>query len=531
MAPRSRFAAVTASLRGIDYTWQVLAVIASGTFMVILDTTIVHIALPRVITIFGSSIDQGQLVLTGYMVALAIVMPATAFASQRWGSKRVYLASLTLFTLGSIFCGAAWSMESLIVARVLQGLGGGMIQPLGMSMLFRVVPPDRRGRVMSIYAMPVMVGPIIGPTIGGYLVEYVDWRWVFFLNVPVGVLGVLMGWLLLRETPLVANVRFDLFGFILAALASTAALLGLSSVPERGWSDSTVIAQLTIAALTVPIFIWWELTTKQPLLNLRLFAIPAFVVGGLVNFIAATSLFGAIFLLPVFLQNVRGLGALETGWLLFPQALASAVAIIVGGRLYDRIGPRPLIVSGLLILAFSTWRLSALDLTTPDSELRWLLVLRGMSMGMTMMPAVTAWLAAAPLDQTADASALQNVLRQLFGAFGTALYATVLHERTVHHLALLSMSMVPDAPAVVRLLGDAQQIALAQGLSLAQGRALAIGHLVGQVRTAATVQAFNDCFLIATVACLIGLIPALMMERPTTARGARPTVKPSPASE
>ena len=169
-------------MHGLDYKWKTLIVIAVGTFMVVLDTTIVIIALPRIITVFGSSVEQGQLILTGYMLALAVVMPATAYLSQTFGTKRMYVLTLVTFTLSSMLCGAAWSMPSLIIARVLQGLGGGMMQPLGMGMLFRVTPPRQRGTIMGVYALPVMVAPIAGPTLGGYLVEYVNWRWVFYLK-------------------------------------------------------------------------------------------------------------------------------------------------------------------------------------------------------------------------------------------------------------------------------------------------------------------------------------------------------------
>lgn len=509
-------------MRRLDYKWHVLIVIALGTFMVVLDTTIVNIALPRIITIFGSTVDQAQLVLTGYMLALATIMPATPFLSQRLGTKRLYLVTMALFTIGSMLCGLAWSIPSLVVARVLQGLGGGMIQPLGMAMLFRVAPPEQRGTIMGIYALPVMVAPILGPTLGGYLVEYIDWRWVFFLNLPVGILAILMGLLLLRETPIVRGVRFDTVGFVLAALCSGGALLALTDAPEKGWTDPRVVGLLTLALVTLPLFIWWELRLPQPLLNLRLFAIPAFSIGAFVNFVATISLFGAIFLLPVFLQNVRGMGAMGTGLLLFPQALASAVTIVLGGRLYDRVGPRPLLFVGMLALAASTWQLAKLDLTTPDAEIRGLLVVRGAAMGLTMMPAMTAWLASAPLNQTSAASALNNVLRQLFGAFGTAIFATILHNRAIYHQAMLAMFLQPDSAAVMQALGQGQQFLIGHGLNLDQARQVVVGLLASQISLAATVRAFDDCFTIAAIAALLGIIPAMLLGKPAarTAAGA-----------
>jgi EmrB/QacA subfamily drug resistance transporter len=508
---------------GVDrgYIWRALSVIALGSFMVVLDTTIVNIALPRIITIFGSTVEQGQLVLTGYMLALAVVMPATAYFGQTYGTKRVYLATFALFTIGSALCGAAWSVPSLIGARVLQGLGGGMIQPLGMGMLFRITPPERRGSVMAIFALPVMVAPILGPTLGGYLVEYVDWRWVFFLNLPVGALGLFLGGLLLQETPARAGVRFDAFGFVLAATFSAAALLAMEEAAKDGFGEPSVVAKLGLAVAVLPVFVWWELRTAEPLLNLRLFAIPAFSMGAVVNFVTTMALFGAIFLLPVFLQNLRGMGAMQTGMLLFPQALASAVSVVLGGRLYDKVGARPLMIFGLAGLGLSTWLLSAIDVTTPDSTLTWMLVMRGGSIGFAMMPAMTAWMAAAPQTQSQDASALSNVLRQVFGAASTALFASLLQSRVSYHQAYLAMFATPDMPAVARLLGEAQRTVAAQGLPLERAQTLVVAQLTGQVRLAAAVRGFDDCFLVAAVICALGIIPTLFLRAAPRAAVAR----------
>jgi EmrB/QacA subfamily drug resistance transporter len=515
-------------LQGLDYMWQVVMVLAVGSFMVVLDTTIVNIALPRIITVFGSSVDESQLVLTGYMLALAVIMPCTQYLSQTFGTKRLYLFTILMFTLGSMLCGIAWSVPTLIVARVIQGLGGGMIQPLGMAMLFQVTPPERRGSVMGIYAMPVMVAPILGPTLGGYLTEFVSWRWVFYLNVPAGALALVLGTMLLRETPTRKGLSFDYLGFVLATLATAPALLAFEKAPSAGFGDADVRLRLGISLVALPLFIWWQLRAPQPLLNLRLFKIPAFSMGAFVNFVTATALFGAIFLLPLFMQNLRGLGAMETGLLLFPQAIASAFSVILGGRLYDKVGARPLVIFGFALLAFATWLLAGLDVTTPDSTVRWILILRGLSMGFAMMPAMTAWMSAAPPQHMQSASAIQNVMRQIYGAFGTAMFATFLQSRVKFHAATMSMLVTPDQPAVAKLLGSAQQFALTHGLTEAQGRMLAVGQIYGQVQLSSAVRAFDDCFLVAAAACVIGIIPAMFLRGAARPRpGAAPAGRPA----
>ena len=504
--------------------WQTLAVIAVGSFMVVLDTTIVNIALPRIITVFGSTVDESQLVLTGYMLALAVIMPCTQFLSQTFGSKRLYLFTIVMFTIGSMLCGVAWSVPTLIFARILQGLGGGMIQPLGMAMLFRVTPPERRGSVMGIFALPVMVAPILGPTMGGYLTEFVSWRWVFFMNVPAGILALVLGSAFLRETAIRKGLAFDFVGFVLAACSTAPALLAFEDVPSKGFSDLEVLGKLLFSLTALSIFIWWELRVPQPLLNLRLFAIPAFSIGAVVNLVSTSALFGAIFLLPVFLQNVRGLGPMETGLLLFPQALASAASMIIGGRLYDKVGARPLIVFGFLLLAAVTYQLSFLDTTTSDDTIRWTLLLRGVSMGFAMMPAMTVWMASAPASETQAASALQNVLRQVFGAFGTAMFAALLQDRIRFHSVSMAMFATPDMPAIAKLLGQMSQFALSHGLTEMQGRAMAIGQLYGQIQLSAAVKAFDDCFLAAAIACALGIFPALLLRN-----APRPKMAAAPA--
>ena len=506
-------------LASLDYMWQVVMVLSVGSFMVVLDTTIVNIALPRIITVFGSTVDESQLVLTGYMLALAIIMPCTQYLGQTFGTKRLYLFTIMMFTLGSMLCGAAWSVPSLVVARVLQGLGGGMIQPLGMGLLFQVTPPQRRGAVMGIYALPVMVAPILGPTLGGYLTEYVSWRWVFYLNVPAGALALLLGTALLRETPTRKGLKFDYVGFVLAALSTAPVLLAFEKVPTDGFGDPGVLLRFAISVISLPLFVWWELRAEQPLLNLRLFAIPAFSMGAFVNFVTSSALFGAIFLLPVFLQNLRGLGAMESGLLLFPQAIASAFSVIIGGRLYDKVGARPLVVFGFVMLGIATWLLSGLNMETSDTSIRLILLMRGGSMGFAMMPAMTAWMAAAPQSQTQAASALQNVLRQVYGAFGTAIFATLLQSRIKWHAQTMSMFLTPDMPAVQKLFGQAQQYALAHSIPLLQAKTLAAAQLMGQLQIAASVRGFDDCFLVAAAACFAGIVPALFLKGATRSAG------------
>ncbi|HZU07611.1 MAG TPA: DHA2 family efflux MFS transporter permease subunit [Chloroflexota bacterium] len=504
---------------GLAYHWQALIVIVLGSFMVVLDTTIVNIALPRIIQVFQTDIDEGQLVLTGYMLALAVVMPATGYLSDTFGAKRVYLVTIALFTLGSALCGLAPSIEGLIAFRVLQGLGGGMTMPLGMSILLQTVPPQQRGTIMGLFGLPLLVAPVIGPTLGGYLVEYVDWRWIFTLNIPVGVLALVLGALILREMPTRPGARFDWAGFVLSATGFAAVLLALEKAPEDGWTAPHVVALWLLAAATIPSWIVVELAQEEPLLDLSVLRDRTYLLATLVTFTATVAMYSSLLLLPLFLQNVRGLGAMETGLLLLPQAIAAAVMMPISGRLLDKIGPRPLVIPGLLALAYATWQLTTLDLGTPDSTLRGILLVRGFAMGMMLMPVMTVAMDNIPPHQISRATALSNVLRQLFGALATGVFASLLLDRQHFHQAILAQTVTPASIAAVRTLSAAKAALLQQGLNEAAAQTLALLALAREVSLAAAVRAFDDCFHVATLMALVGVLPALWLKRGRKARG------------
>src|SRR4051794_31318968 len=481
-------------LAHIPYHWQALVVIVLGSFMVVLDTTIVNVALPRIIQVFQSDVNEGQLILTGYMLALAVVMPATGYLSDTFGSKRTYMATIILFTLGSALCGLAPNIEGLIVFRVIQGLGGGLLMPLGMSILFQVSPANQRGTIMGVFGLPILIAPVIGPTLGGYLVEYVDWRPIFTLNVPVGILAVLAGLLILRETPRREGTRFDWAGFLLSSIAFSCAMLALEKAPEDGWGALHVMIMLAVAATTFPCWIVVELSQDQPLLDLSILRDRTFLIATAAMFVATVAMFSSLLLLPLFLQNVRGLGAMETGLLMLPQALAAAVMMPISGKLLDKFGPKLVVIPGLLLLSFATWLLTVLDVGTPDSTIRWILLMRGAAMGLMMMPVMTVSMDTIPPHQISRASALSNVLRQLFGAFSTGIFATILLSREQFHQALLIQNVTSTNVAAVSVLNATQTAMLQQGYSLAAAQAAGLGALMKQVGVLATVQSFDDCF-------------------------------------
>src|SRR5579864_6474660 len=459
-------------LHGLDYQWQVLICAVVGTFMVMLDQTVVNIALPKITTVFGVGVHETQLVVTSYMLALAIIMPATGYLSDTFGTKRLYLITMALFTGGSMLCGLAWNNTSLVVFRVIQGLGGGMMSPLGMAMLFQVVAPNRRNTFMGFYGLPLMLAPVLGPTLGGYLVEYIDWRVIFTLNVPVGVLGLFLGFTLLRETEHVPGLKFDLRGFLLSAVGFSAILLGFTDAATDGWTSPGVLLRFGTGLAALGMWIWVELTDEHPLLELRLFKIPIFTFSALVSFVLTVGMFGAMLVLPLFLQNLRGLGAAESGLILVSQVLPMTVAMPLVGRLVDKVGVRVVLLIGMPLLVVTTWQFGRLDLTTPDMTIRLWLAARGCAMGLVMMPSMTAGLNAVPLQQMSRASSMSNVMRQVMGAFGTAIIVTVLQVRQTFHTAMLAQTVTPDNLPLQQMMANAQQWAVSQGMSALQAQAM-----------------------------------------------------------
>jgi EmrB/QacA subfamily drug resistance transporter len=505
-------------MRGLSDQWKVLIVISIGTFMEVLDTTIVNVALPKIAASFNVTTDAADFALTGYLLAVGVMIPATTYFSQRFGTKRVYLASLTGFIVSSALCAFAPTLTFLEGARVLQGLGGAMIQPLGQAMLFQVAPPEERGKLMGFYGLTITLGPVLGPTLGGYLTDYVHWSWVFSVNLPIGVVGILLGALLLRETPTQRGLSFDAVGFGLVAACTTAALLAATNAPKVdyfGWTDPRVLRLLAISAVTLPLFIWWELRTPQPILDLRLFASLRFSLNTVVTTVLIFTLYGALFLLPVFLQdaNLRNLGAWPTGLLLVSQGLGLAPMTIIAGRLYNRVGPRALIIGGLLLLAYANWELTRLDLGTSDRTLLLILAVRGAGIGVAFTASMTAWLGSAPAERTTQAATLTNALRNVFGAYATAIIRFVLVRRTEFHYAGLAMFVRLDAPPVAQALQQAQQAALAQGQSLEQARATVIAQLANLAQVGALIQAYNDCFYILMLASVLAIVPALFVRK------------------
>jgi EmrB/QacA subfamily drug resistance transporter len=330
-------------------------------------------------------------------------------------------------------CSLAWNMESLIVFRALQGLGGGMIQPIATALVFSMITPLERGRFMVLLGLPILLGPMLGPSLGGVLVDYVSWRAVFLINVPIGVINIVLSLAMLRETPLKTETRFDARGFALAAVAFPSILLGLSRGAQHGWQENTTLALLTLGVCALVTFIYVELHNRDPMLDLRIFKRPMFSIAIVLTAVAQFCFFGSQFLLPLFLQQARGLTASQTGLILLPTAIVDFAAVNVSGRLYNKYGPKPFAVLGVWVMCATSLALSQVDASTHELVIAGVASLRGLGMGLAMMPVSTMAFNAVRSDELPRASATQNALQRIFGSASAAVLTTILAFSVRHH--------------------------------------------------------------------------------------------------
>jgi len=490
-----------------------------GLFMVMLDLTIVNIAIPNLQTDFGASLTDVDWVSTGYALAEGIGIPLTPYFSALLGNKRFYLLLLALFTIGSALCGMAWSLTALTVFRILQGLAGAGMIPMSITLLYSEFPPEERGIAMGSLGVPLMVAPALGPTVGGYLVTFVSWRVIFYINVPIGILGFILGAIFLRDsrpergrTP-----SFDIVGFLFSTISLGSLLYALDKAGTDGWDSLTVSSFLAIGIASLVIFVIVELITiesgRQPLLDLRIFGSRTFAGGNIALMIIAFALFGGQFLVPQYLQTLRGLSAFDAGLVLLPQALGSMVASLIGGRLVDKLGVKAVTIPGLLILATALWGLSRLTIQTPFSYFQLLMIVRGLGLGLCMQQTTIAALAEIKPAQLSQASSLNSVVRSVATSFAVALVSTLVTARTVFHSTRLAEQVTPDSMAGQALQQRAAYLAVSQGMGQQQAMAVAMGEMIKQLQQQAYLLAMNDAFLLTLGAIFIAVLVVVFVLR------------------
>jgi EmrB/QacA subfamily drug resistance transporter len=403
------------------------AVFVSAMFMNIMDITIVNVALPTIGRDFNIAPTAVDGVVIAYLVSLAVFIPASGWLGDRFGGKRVLLTAVIVFTLGSVLCGLAQNMTQLVLFRVVQGAGGGMMAPVGMAMLYRVFPPSERVRAASILTVPTTMAPALGPVIGGFLVTDFSWRWVFFVNLPLGIAAVAFGALFLEPTGKIDAGRFDIPGFVLGGAGLGLLMYGISEGPLKSWSSTTVIVSCVTGAVLLCFFTVVELRTSRPMVDLRLLSGRLFRSTNIVMFLAAAAFLGMLYLVPLYFQDARGMTALQSGLSTFPEAFGVMIGAQFASRLiYPRTGPRRHITGGLLGLAVCMLALTQVGVATNLWPIRGLMFLLGFMMAQVMVPNQAASFAMITPESMGRASTFFNTMRQLGSATGVAILSTVL---------------------------------------------------------------------------------------------------------
>jgi EmrB/QacA subfamily drug resistance transporter len=405
-------------------------VVVLGTIMAILDTTIVAVALDSLAKDFHTSISTIQWVTTGYLLALAVVIPISGWAVHRIGAKPVYIASLSIFTVGSILCGMAWSITALILFRVFQGIGGGMLLPVGQTITTQAAGPNRLNKMMALLGIPMLLGPILGPVLGGLIISNFSWRWIFYVNVPIAIVAIFASVKVLKPSPRDGGHRFDLFGFLLLSPGLAFLVYGLSQIGSAGTFGAGPALYFSVAGLAlVAGFVVRSLYAPEPLMDMRLFKRRNFTVASICVFLTGVTLFGTMFLLPLYYQIVRGDSALVAGLLMAPQGIGAAVIMRYAAKTADRYGPRVIVSVGFTLMALGTLVYTQVSGTTSYVVLAVALFIRGIGLGMSMMPVVAASYMGLRHDEVPRATTAISIIRQVGGSIGVAVFAVVLSNQ------------------------------------------------------------------------------------------------------
>ncbi len=499
-----------------SYKWWVLGNIMISTFMVVLDATIVNTALPKIMASFGISVDIAQWILTAYMLAFAIMLPCSGWFADRFGYKRAYAAGLVIFSLFSLGCGISWNENSLIIMRIGQGMGGGSLQPLGVAIILREFPPEKRGLAMGFWSIAAAASVSLGPVLGGYLSDNFNWHLIFTINVPVGALCFVATWIIQREYRRQQTKPFDYLGFFSMAMFLSFLIIALASGNSEwntgGWTSNFLMLCYALSAIGLVVFLITELNIDNPLVNLRLLGNYNFGLSNLVMFIFGIGMFGSVFLIPLYLQNIMGYTALQSGMVLLPVGIIQATFGPIGGYFSDKVNAKIPICLGIILFSISFYLNTQLTIYSEHAQIMMPMYLRGVAMGILFSSLSAVSVAEIKRSDMAQASGLINVIRQVGGSFGVAILQTLLTERIIFHTAASGAAINRSSP----LFAQAQQLLRFHaihdiGSSVQMAAAQSSMLFSGQFAQQMFVWGISDDFLFACICTAVCILPILIM--------------------
>ncbi|SUM26072.1 DHA2 family efflux MFS transporter permease subunit [Staphylococcus epidermidis] len=483
---------------------KILAAMLFGMFIAILNQTLLNVALPKINTEFNISASTGQWLMTGFMLVNGILIPISAFLFNKYSYRKLFIIGLALFTLGSLVCAISFNFPIMMSGRVLQAIGAGILMPLGSNVIVTIFPPEKRGVAMGTMGIAMILAPAIGPTLSGYIVQNYHWNVMFYGMFFIGIIAIVIGLFWFKLYQSTTNPKADIPGIIYSTIGFGSLLYGFSEAGNKGWGSTEIVTMFIVGTVFIIFFIIRELRMKAPMLNLEVLKYPTYTLTTIINMIVMMSLYGGMILLPLYLQNLRGFSALDSGLLLLPGALVMGALGPVAGKLLDTIGIKPLAIFGIGIMTYATWELSKLNMDTTYLHIMWIYIVRSFGMAFIMMPIMTAGMNALPPRLISHGNAFVNTMRQLAGSIGTAILVTVMTTQQTNHLSAFSEELDKTNPVIQDHMRE-----LAQQYG---GESAAMKVLLEHVNKLASVEGVNDAFIVATIISAIALILSLFLQ-------------------
>jgi DHA2 family multidrug resistance protein len=501
--------------------WLVAFTVMFPTLIEIVDTSVVNVSLDHIRGSLSAGIDESTWTITSYLVSNAIIIPMTGWLSRLFGRKRYLIFSISMFTLSSLLCGSAWNLQSLVFFRILQGIGGGALQPISQSILLETFPPRQHGMAMAIFGIGIMFGPIIGPLLGGWITDNWSWHWIFFINIPIGIISILMVLFFIVDPPYMKRLKMkiDYWGLAFLAIGLGCLQIVLDKGQREDWFSSSFITWLSLTSLvSLILFVIVEFFTEHPIVNLRIFKKLTFSTGNVVMFFAFFNLFGSIVLLPIYLQTLMGYTSTLAGLVLGPGGIATLIAMPIAGRLVTKINPKAILAFGIIVAAYSTYLMSQFNLLVDFNTIIWPRVVLGVGMGFLFIPLTTLTMSAIRKEDMGNASAIYNLLRNLGGSFGVAFVTTMLARRAQLHQVNLVEHLTPFDTSYQLTLSRADQFLQHMGFDVSTARQGSLSVIHGQLLRQASMLSFNDAFYILSL-LLICTLPLLLLIRRSESTG------------
>jgi DHA2 family multidrug resistance protein len=499
--------------------WIVAITVMLPTLIVILDSSVVNVSLDHIRGSLSAGIDESTWAITSYLASNAIIIPMTGWLSRLFGRKRYLISSISLFTFSSLMCGSSWNLQSLVFFRILQGIGGGALQPISQAILLESFPPHQHGMAMAIFGIGIMFGPIIGPLLGGWITDNWSWHWIFYINIPIGFISILMALFFIVDPPYMERLKMkiDHWGLLFLVIGIGCLQVVLDQGQREDWFSSSFITWLGyISISSLIMFILVEFFAENPIVNLRTFKNLSFSSGNIIMFFIFFNLFSSVVLLPIYLQTLMGYTSFLAGLVLGPGGIASMITMLIAGKLVTKINPKTILAFGIAVASYSIYLMSQFNLQADFNTIFWPRVVMGAGMGFLFIPLTTLTLSSIRKEEMGNATAIFNLLRNLGGSFGVAIVTTILTRRAQFHQVHLVEHLAPLDRNFQRTLPQISQILQDRGFipsSLNQG---SLNLIYNQLLREASMLSFNDAFYILSIMLILTIPFVLLMKKGKT---------------